>query len=308
MLRLRMVEEAIVEHYPEQEMRCPVHLSIGQEAAAVGTCATLDQKDLIVSTHRCHGHYLAKGGSLDAMLGELYGRTTGCCAGRGGSMHLFDVEAGVLASVPIVGSTIPLGVGAALSFSQKGQENVCVVFLGDGATEEGVFHESLNFAVLRQLPTIFVVENNYYSVYTSLSARQPQRPLSSYGVAHSIKTEEVDGNDVESLRTTTAELVATARKGGGPALIVATTYRWREHCGPNYDNELGYRSIEEHEDWLSRCPIATYRQKLFDLAIFSEEDEKCMRAEIEREIEASFTKAQNAPYPDPLTAGSNVYA
>ena len=223
-------------------------------------------------------------------------------------MHLFDVEAGVLASVPIVGSTIPLGVGAALKFSQKQQENVCVVFLGDGATEEGVFHESLNFASLRQLPTIFVVENNYFSVYTSLSERQPQRPLSSYGVAHNVETQEVDGNDVESLRNTTAELVENARKGGGPALIVATTYRWREHCGPNYDNQLGYRSLKEYEDWLSRCPIATYRDKLLDLDIFSEEDEQSMCSEIELEIEASFSRAQSAPYPDPLTASYKVYA
>ena len=158
-------------------MRCPVHLSVGQEAAAVGACAALRPDDRIVSTHRCHGHYLAKGGDLAAMIAELHGKQTGCCGGRGGSMHLFDERAGVVASVPVVGSSIPLGVGIALNFQQRGEDKVCVAFLGDAAVEEGAFHEAANFAVVHRLPVIFLVENNLYSVYTRIEQRQPERPL-----------------------------------------------------------------------------------------------------------------------------------
>lgn len=197
MLRLRLVEETIAQRYNEQEMRCPVHLSTGQEAAAVGACTTLTSDDVIVSTHRSHGHYLAKGGSLHAMLGEIYGRATGCCGGRGGSMHLFDEEAGVLSSVPIVGSSIPVGVGAALAFQQRHESHVSMVFLGDAATEEGVFHESMNFASVHNLPVVFFVENNFYSVYTPLKDRQPNRPLSAYANTHTMATATVDGNNVQ---------------------------------------------------------------------------------------------------------------
>ena len=239
MLRIRRVEQKIAEYYSDQEMRCPVHLSVGQEATAVGACSALAAKDIICSTHRSHAHYLAKGGDLQAMLAEIYGRATGCCGGRGGSMHLFDKEAGVLASVPIVGSTIPIGVGAALTFVQLGSPRVSLIFLGDAATEEGVFHESMNFASLHNLPVIFFIENNLYSVYTSLKERQPKRPLTAYAQAHVMRATEVNGNDVLAVRSVTEEFVGEARLGKGPGLIVAETYRWLEHCGPNYDNDLG---------------------------------------------------------------------
>jgi TPP-dependent pyruvate/acetoin dehydrogenase alpha subunit len=308
MLRIRLLEEAIANRYSEQEMRCPVHLSIGQEAAAVGACAALTAKDVIVSNHRSHSHYLAKGGNLDAMLGELYGRVTGCCGGRGGSMHLFDQNVGILASVPIVGSTIPLAVGAALTFKQRGQEHVSLAFLGDGATEEGVFHESLNFASVHNLPVIFFVENNLYSVYTPLHERQPDRPLTDYALAHSMPGAHVDGNDVELVMNATQKFVARARAGEGPSLLVVDTYRWREHCGPNFDNDLGYRSEQEYEEWRQNCPIESFRSRLVNMNILDSTVEEKIRFEIEVEIEASFKAAQNAPFPDPGTAGLRVYA
>ena len=308
LLRLRLVEETIASRYSEQEMRCPVHLSVGQEASAVGACSPLTEKDVIVSTHRSHGHYLAKGGSLIAMLSEIYGKETGCCGGRGGSMHLFDKKAGVLASVPIVGSTIPLGVGAALTFQQRGEPRVSMVFLGDAATEEGVFHESLNFASLLNLPVVFFVENNLYSVYTHIRERQPQRPLTAYAKAHGMPSMRVDGNDVLVVREAAQEMVERARQNEGPSLIVADTYRWREHCGPNYDNDLGYRTMSEFKDWEHLCPVKKLREHLVDLDFLSDKIAARVTEAIETEINEAFDSARKAPFPSPESAGLRVYA
>ncbi|MBI4331624.1 MAG: thiamine pyrophosphate-dependent dehydrogenase E1 component subunit alpha, partial [Chloroflexi bacterium] len=173
MLRIRLVEERIAELYPEQQMRCPVHLCTGQEAIAAGVSAHLTSDDYALSNHRSHGHYLAKGGDLKAMMAEIYGRVTGCSRGKGGSMHLVDLAAGFLGATPIVGSTIPMAVGAALATVMKGEKRVTVAYFGDAAVEEGVFHESLNFAALKRLPVVFVCENNFFSVYSPLSVRQP---------------------------------------------------------------------------------------------------------------------------------------
>jgi TPP-dependent pyruvate/acetoin dehydrogenase alpha subunit len=308
MLRIRLVEEAIVDRYPEQEMRCPVHLSIGQEATAVGTCSALHSDDVIVSTHRSHGHYLAKGGDLFRMIAEIYGRVDGCCGGRGGSMHLFDQEAGVLASVPIVGSTIPLGVGAALVFQQRGESRVSVVFLGDAASEEGVFHESLNFASVHRLPVVFVIENNLYSVYTPLQDRQPVRPLTAYAGAHGMPSSIVDGNDACAMRDSALELVEIARNDGGPSLLVADTYRWREHCGPSYDNDLGYRDVEEYENWRQKCPVEKLSRILYHHDELTQQLENNIRKQLCSEIQLAFDAARASPFPSQETAGDQVYA
>src|SRR5260370_4819372 len=177
MVRIRMVEEEIAARYGQEKMRCPVHLSIGQEAVAAAVSAALRPTDQVVSTHRSHAHYLAKGGDLRAMLCELMGREPGCCSGRGGSMHLFDQAVGMLLSSPIVAASIPVGVGAALAIKQRGEDAVAIVYMGDASVEEGVFHESANFAALHRLPVVFVCENNLYSVYTALRDRQPARPI-----------------------------------------------------------------------------------------------------------------------------------
>ena len=188
MTRIRMVEEEIAKRYPEQQMRCPVHLSIGQEAAAVGVCAALQPTDWAFSGHRNHAHYLAKGGNLKAMLAEIYGKATGCCGGKGGSMHLTDQASGFIGATPIVGSTVPIAVGAALTAQREGKGRVVVVFLGDGAMEAGVVHESLNFAALKKLPILFACENNLYSVYSPLDVRQPnQRTISDLAAGHGVK-------------------------------------------------------------------------------------------------------------------------
>lgn len=308
MLRIRLVEETIAERYHEQKMRCPVHLSTGQEATAVGACAGLSVEDMIVSTHRSHGHYLAKGGSLVALLGEIHGRSIGCCGGRGGSMHLFDNKVGVLSSLPIVGSSIPVGVGAALAFQQEKSKRVSMIFLGDGATEEGVFHESINFASVHKLPAIFFVENNLFSVYTDLSDRQPDRSMALYGNAHSVENFSVDGNDVLLIFDTVAQMIDKARNGAGPGLVIADTYRWREHCGPNFDNDLGYRSVSEYEKWVRLCPINRFESTLYEEGILTTNEKNNIRSEIQNEIDLAFEDAEASPFPESNTVTENVYA
>ena len=306
MLRIRMIEEEIAARYPKELMRCPVHLSIGQEAVPVGMSRVLRPADQVVSTHRCHAHYLAKGGNLAAMLGELMGKTTGCCGGRGGSMHLFDAGAGMLLSLPIVAASIPVGVGAALAMKQRGNGGVAVIYLGDASLEEGVFHESANFAALHSLPAIFVCENNLYSVYTPLRERQPDRPLYGLGRAHGIPSEEIDGNDIEAVWRSAASAVARARDGGGPSFIQANTYRWREHCGPNYDNHIGYRTEAEFQSWKALDPIHRLRERIGKE--MTDVDESNLRREITAEIMREFDAAEAAPYPDPSTISARVYA
>ncbi|MBU1858296.1 MAG: thiamine pyrophosphate-dependent dehydrogenase E1 component subunit alpha [Verrucomicrobia bacterium] len=306
MLRIRMIEEKIAELYPEQEMRCPVHLSIGQEAVAVGVCKALEQNDYVLSSHRSHAHYLAKGGDLKKMLCELYGRDAGCCAGKGGSMHLVDHNIGFYA-VPIVGSTIPIGVGVALGFVMQGKSQVAVPFFGDAATEEGVFHESLNFAALKKLPVIFAYENNFYSVYSPLSVRQPEnRNLIKIVNGHGIEGRRCDGNNVLDVYKETQDAVEKARQGGGPTLLEFTTYRWREHCGPNYDDHLGYRPENEFKKWKARDPIKRIARKIKEYKLEFNMEEAVGKIKVD--IDDAFMFAKNAPYPDESSLYQHLYA
>jgi TPP-dependent pyruvate/acetoin dehydrogenase alpha subunit len=308
MLFIRTVEEEIAARYSEQKMRCPIHLSIGQEAVAVGVSAALGPGDQAVSTHRCHAHYIAKGGDIDSLLAELMGKATGCCGGRGGSMHLFDRKAGLLLSLPIVAASIPVGVGAALAFRQEKKQNVAVIYLGDASLEEGVYHESANFAALRKLPAIFVCENNLYSVYTGLQDRQPLRPLTELGRAHGMPTAHVDGNDVQEVYRAAFAAVARARSGTGPTFILADTYRWREHCGPNYDNDIGYRTIAEFDKWCERDPLVCLRSRLSAVGLLDDVAEETMKTELSRKVLRAFAAAEAAPWPDPRLAGTGLYA
>lgn len=309
MLRIRKVEEKIAELYPEQQMRCPVHLSVGQEAVAVGVCAALASEDYAFSTHRSHAHYLAKGGNLKAMLGELYGRVTGCCQGKGGSMHLVDRSVGFLGAVPIVGSTIPIGVGAAFGTFLRKERRVTIVFLGDGATEEGVFHEAVNFAVLKRLPVVFVCENNFFSVYSSLDVRQPStREIYELVRGYGLESHQGDGNDVEAVYGLTKAAAERARAGSGPTFLEFKTYRWREHCGPHYDNHVGYRSEQEFEAWKARCPVARFKQRLLQWGLASQQDLDGVEATLTDEIEEAVAFAKSSPFPDPQLLGEHLYA
>ncbi len=308
MLRIRMVEEAIAKRYPEGEMRCPVHLSIGQEAVAVGVCQAITNDDRVYSTHRSHAHYLAKGGDLKRMLAEIYGRQDGCIGGRGGSMHLMDVSVGMMASVPIVASSIPVAVGGALADARAGRDRVSVAFIGDASVEEGVFHESVNFAVLRNLPAIFVCENNLYSVYTHIRHRQPDRPIVEVVSGHGIKTHAGDGNDVLAVHWAMSEAVSRVRAGRGPSFLVFDTYRYLEHCGPADDDHLGYRAVGELSSWKSRDPLEHTRSEIIRQGIATDADIDDMTASTKIEIDEAFEFALASPLPEPPASRDHVYA
>lgn len=309
MLRVRIVEETIAQRYHEQEMRCPVHLSIGQEAVAVGVCAVLETRDCILSTHRGHAHYLAKGGSLKAMIAEIYGKATGCAAGKGGSMHLLDLRVNMLGCTPIVGGSIPVAVGAAFAAWMLNDGRVTVVFFGEGATEEGVFFESLNFAALKRLPIVFVCENNLYSVYSPIEVRQPDdRDRVGLARALGVPGTRGDGNRVEAVFGAANAAIGRARRGEGPSYLEFDTYRWREHCGPNYDNDLGYRTVAEFDEWQRRCPITRYRRTLLQSEDLSESDIAAMETDLRREVEAAFDDAKRSPFPPSRDLLAGVYA
>jgi len=308
-LRVRIVEEVIAGAYAEQEMRCPVHLSIGQEAVAAGVCAALAKTDLIMSTHRSHGHYLAKGGNLKAMMAEIYGKAAGCAQGKGGSMHLVDLASGYLGSTPIVGATIPIAVGAAFGILLREEKRLVVVFLGEGATEEGVFSESVNFAALKNLPIVFVCENNLYSVYSPLSVRQPEgRRIHKLAESYGLEGRHGDGNDVEEVHRIARWAVDKARQGGGPSLLEFATYRWLEHCGPNYDNHIGYRTEAEFQKWKAADPVERMRKRLMGEKILTASADEAMRLEIDQEIKSAIAYAKDCPFPEASTLQEHVYS
>lgn len=308
MLRIRMVEEKIAKLYVEQEMRCPVHLSIGQEAVAVGVCQHLDQKDIVMSAHRAHAHYLAKGGDLKAMIAELYGKATGCAMGKGGSMHLVDLNSGFFAAVPIVGSTIPIAVGVAWAFKLKKSSNIVTVFLGDGATEEGVFFESLDFASLKNVPILFICENNFYSVYSQLDVRQANnRMLSKLAESHGIKSYNGDGNCLEQVTKLSKEAIEYIKNNNSPAFIELDTFRWLEHCGPNDDDYLGYRKKGELEKWIKKDPISMYKSRIINAKELTEEEIKENILVISDEIDEAFNFAKVSPFPEYSVLNQHIY-
>lgn len=309
MLRIRLADEAIAARYSEQQMRCPVHLSIGQEAVAVGVATALTADDWLFSTHRAHAHYLAKGGSLPRMLAEIHGRATGCSKGLGGSMHLIDRAVGMLGSTPIVGSSLPVAVGAAFAAWQRDESRVTAVFFGEGTTEEGVFAECLNFATLKQLPIVFVCENNLYSVYSPMEVRQPAtRDRVAIAQGHGMVGARADGNDIMAVLELASEAIDQARGGGGPAFLEFDTYRWREHCGPGYDNDIGYRSEAEFQSWKQRCPIERLQQHLIQAGQMTAADQQTMREQIQQELNHAFLFATESPFPEPEQLGSYLHA
>ena len=308
MLRIRLIEQSIIENYPKNEMRCPVHLSIGQEATSVGVCHALEKTDIITASHRCHAPYLAKGGDLKKMIAEIYGKKTGCAGGRGGSMHLFDNDAGVMVSIAIVASSIPLGVGAALKFKMNKEPHVAVCFFGDGAVEEGAFHESANFAATQKLPVLFICENNLYSVYTHLKDRQPDRPLYQLGAAEGLTPYYVATNHVADIYNTTRKALLNVREGHGPAFIQLDTYRYVEHCGPNEDDNLNYRPVTELAYWKKKCPLVIIENDLRAENILNDKIKSSTEHAIREEIEHAYEFARTSPFAENNSASHFLYA
>lgn len=309
MRRIRFVEEEIARRYPDGKMRCPTHLSIGQEAIAAAVGLALRRDDLAVSGHRAHAHYLGKGGNLQAMLAEIYGKATGCSRGKGGSMHLIDEAVGFMGSTAIVAGTVPVGVGLAYGIKFRRTDQVSCVFHGDAAVEAGVFFESVNFAALKKLPVLFVCENNLYSVYSSLRVRQPEgRSIAKMVEGLGLPTYSGDGNDVTEVYRITSAALADIRAGGGPRFLEFSTYRWREHCGPSYDNDIGYRTESEFLEWKAKEPISRFELLLRSRGVVSVTEIGQMDAVIEREVSAAFEFAERSPFPELAHASTDVYA
>ena len=306
---IREVEERIALRYHEQEMRCPTHLSIGQEAVASAAGLLLRKEDQAVSTHRAHAHYIGKGGNIPAMIAEIYGKSTGCSAGKGGSMHLIDLSVGFVGSTAIVGNSIPIGVGG--GFANKAKDNglISCIFFGDAAVEEGAFHEAVNFAVLHKLPVLFICENNLYSVYSPLNVRQPKgRKICDLAGAYGMYTASVDGNDSIKVCEALLPVIQSLREGEGPFFLEFSTYRWREHCGPNFDNDLGYRTKDEYERWRSRDPIPKLFQELKSENICDNSDLSKIEMKVKLVVDEAFTHAINSSFPEASEAFKHVYA
>lgn len=307
MLLIRRFEESIVDVYPAQDMKTPVHLYIGQEAIAAGACAHLTPEDYVFTNHRNHGHCLAKGMDPKMLYAELYGRTTGCCKGKGGSMHPAAPEIGIPGTSAIVGGGLPLGVGAALAFKMTGTDRISVVFFGDGAADEGVFHESMNFASLKKLPVVFVCENNLYATNSPLSARQPHDRIAERAEGYDMPGASLDGSDVTGIYSAAGKAAAQARAGGGPTLIECKTYRWKGHVGPECDVEKGCRPRAELEAWMEKCPLVLYKNRLFDENLVDEDQYQRLCDEIDRQLASDLALAKQSPYPDEKDLLSDVY-
>lgn len=300
--RIRRVEEEIATVYPTDKIKSPVHLSIGQEAVSVGVCEALRPDDVVFGSYRSHALYLAKGGNLRRMIAELYGKADGCAKGKGGSMHLIDIEARVMGASAVVGTTIPQAVGFAYAVKLQRKDSVVASFFGDGAVDEGVFHESLNFAALKGLPIIFVCENNRYAIHTHQLKRQKLDNICDRARAHGLPAEQIPNNDVQGIYERISQSVGQLRAGSpGPFFFECLTYRLKEHVGPNDDFQLGYRTQEEAEAWIKSDPIEQLRAHL-DAA-----ERRRIEVEVEDEIKDAFSFAEQSPWPHAAELYTDVY-
>ena len=308
-LRIRLVEQKIASEYSQAAMRCPVHLSIGQEIVSAIVGLNQEITDTAISTHRAHAHYLAKGGDLYRLIAEIYGKVTGCSKGRGGSMHLIDLSVGFLGSSAIVGNSIPVGVGSGFAHRLENTNSLSFVFLGDGATEEGAFYESINFVAVRDLPVIFICENNLYSVYTDLGPRQPLgRNISEMVTSMGIQAHKIDVSDPIAAYQKINELICVSRNTGKPLFIEFQTYRWLEHCGPNDDDGLGYRPIGELQSWREKDPLNKLHSLLESEYNVNPEELAVIGREILNEIEVVFERVRDDRFPSIEECMSDVYA
>ena len=305
MLEIRLFEERAGALWRKGILPGAIHLYVGQEAVAVGVCKNLRQDDYVTSTHRGHGHLLAKGGSMPKLMAELYGKKDGYCGGKGGSMHVTAMDIGVIGSNPVVGAGLPIAVGVGLSLKMKKTDRVCACFFGDGASNQGTFHEAVNFAAIWKLPVVFVCENNLYGVSVHVSASTSVVDVASRATAYGIPGKVVDGMDVLTVFEAAAEAVERARKGLGPSLLECKTYRFEGHS--RGDPAFGvYRKREEVEAWQRKDPIEKLQKQLFSSEIISVENDKEIRDSISTSVEAAVRFAEHSPYPDAADALRDV--
>jgi pyruvate dehydrogenase E1 component alpha subunit len=309
MLRIRLAERCLAEGRRDGLIGGPVHLGVGQEAVAVGVAAELRKTDRVFGAHRSHSHVLSMGSSLHRLFAEILGKDTGLSRGMGGSMHLWDQPNGFYGSVPIVSGTVPLAVGAALAAKLQGGGDVGVAYLGDGAVEEGVVHESLNLARMLKAPAIFIVENNLFASHMHISLRQPKESTARFAAANDIPYEIVDGNDVVKVREAAARLIDRARGGNGPGFLEAVTYRWYGHVDWREDIDVGVnRSAEEVSAWRKRDPVARLVAGLQAMGLIGTDQLATMDAEIAKEVDDAWKLARADAYPPLSALTSRVFA
>jgi len=308
MRRIREFESEMQNRFADGELPGFLHLYIGEEAIATGVCQALNENDYITSTHRGHGHCIARGLETNRMAAELYGKKDGYCNGKGGSMHIADVDAGMLGANGIVAAGIPIATGAALSAKMRGTDEVAVAFFGDGAISQGAFHEAFNLAGIWDLPLVGIIENNQYGEMTGVEDHHPAESLDDltiYGEPYGMTRQQVDGMDVEAVYEAASQAVEQARNGGGPSLIECTAYRFEGHH--EGDSEF-YRDEDEIEEWRQKDPLRTYPEKLADEGALSEEEYVDLEADVRAEIEAAIEFAQESPLPEPEAAYEGLYS
>lgn len=305
MVLSRLFEERLLDLFLEGLIPGTLHLYAGEEAIAVGVCSVLRKDDFIVSTHRPHGHYIAKGGKIDRLMAELFGKETGCCQGRGGSMHVGDFSIGMPPAIAIVAANVPIGAGIGLSFKLRKTHQVVACFFGDGAVNQGMWHEGVNIAAVQKLPVIFVCENNFYAASTHISKTFPLEKIADRAKGYGIPGVTVDGNDVLAVSEAAREAVQKARGGYGPTLIECLTYRYGGHSRSDPGT---YRPKEEVEEWSERDPIPRFKAKLIEMGSLTERKAAEIEEQVLEQIEDAVKFAKESRLPQPETALEHVYA
>ena len=295
----------MAEHFPKGDIPGYVHLYIGEEAVAVGACAALRDNDYITSTHRGHGHCLAKGVPVNAVMAELFAKSTGCCKGKGGSMHVADFDRGIIGAIGIVGGGFPIAAGCGLSIRMRKTDQVTVCFFGDGASNQGTFHESANLAAIWDLPVIFVCENNLFAISMRQREHQKIARVAERAAAYGMPGETVDGNDVLAVREAVTRAVERARAGKGPSLVECTTYRWHGHG--EFDDHLHQRSAEELDAWKEKCPIKRFAERLIEEGALTRDDVDAMDRRVLAQIDEAVAFAMSSPAPAPEEALEDIY-
>lgn len=299
---IRRTEEKIAEIYPTDKIKSPVHLSVGQESVSVGVCDVLRLDDVVFGTYRSHALYLAKGGNLERMMAELFGKKDGCTRGKGGSMHLIDVDAGMMGCSAIAGTTIPQAIGYAYALKLQKSDRVVACFFGDGAAEEGAYHESLNFASLKRLPILFICENNYYAIHSRIEDRLAGGDLCLRAESYGVPATRIQNGDVLEIRQEAERAITAIRCGkSGPRFFECMTYRWLEHVGPGEDWDLGYRDKAEGEAWVAGDQVSCIGNRL------GREARERIEAEVATEISHAFNFAEKSPFPDAEELGDYVF-
>jgi pyruvate dehydrogenase E1 component alpha subunit len=308
MLRIRRVEEALIEEYhPADEMRCPVHFCVGQEGPPAGVCLNLREDDYLFSGHRSHGYYLGKGGSLQGMFAELYGKATGSNGGKAGHQEISDEAANFYSGTILVG-TLPIAAGVALASQMRREDRVVIAVLGDGGADQGIVYETLNFAAVKNLPMVFICENNSYSIYSRQETRQAPADLSGRARAFGVPAKRMYGNDSLGVYRAAKRAIQKARSGAGPSFLEMDTYRYCGHVGPESDDHLLYRTEEELDMWKDLCPIENLKGTLLEAKILDGESIENLEQQISGEISDAFSFAKSSPFPEPSVLMKDVFS